>query len=530
MIRDIKFNKDAQEAILKGINTTVDAVKVTLGPKGNYVIISDVKGNPKVTKDGVTVVKSIELPDPYENIGASLIKEAADKTLSTVGDATTTSSILTQALIKNGLKRIEQGVNSVKLVKGITLGIDACLNYVKSQTKDIKDSEITSIATISANNDTEIGNLIGEAFEKIGREGVITIEDSQNLETSVKVINGLHFDRGYISPHFVTDYGKDVCILENPRILITDHKILRLKDLKDLLNYIVGENRPILFIAEDYDDEVLESLKYNKLQGTLKVCAIKAPSFGKYREELLEDIAIATEGTNISYESGMELSDVLLEHLGLCSKVIIDKNSTTIIGTNGDVTERIKLLKTQLQQVKDAPEMDGSFMIDFLNKRIAMLTGGIASIYVGGRTELELQERKDRIDDAVCATRAAIEEGIVPGGGIVLLNASKTLDLTINDPDIQAGIDAVKEALIAPINVLLENAGKGSDILDKITESVGYDLNKEEYVDMFKAGIIDPAKALTFTLKNSSSVACLFLATRCAIVPKFASTNDNLLI
>lgn len=522
MIRDIKFNQDAQESILKGIKTTVDAVKVTLGPKGNFVIINDLNNKPKVTKDGVTVVKSIELADPYENIGASLIKEAADKTLSTVGDATTTSSILTYAIINAGLKEIKQGRNPVKLIKGINLAIDSVLEYIKNQTKEIKDEDITSIATISANNDAEIGKLIGDAFKLIGREGVITLEESQSLDTTIKTINGLHFDKGYVSPHFITDAIKETCVLENPRILITDHKIIRLRDIKKLLEYVVMENRPIVLLAEEFDDEVLETLKYNKLQGTLKVCAVKAPSFGKYREALLEDIAISTNGTFISYDSGMELSDALPEHLGVCSKIIVEKNSTTIIGTPGNVDDRISLLKKQLQDVKDAPEMDGSFMIDFLNKRIAMLSGGIASIYVGGKTELELQERKDRIDDAICATRAAIESGILPGGGIVYYNASKKLEIPSDDPDIIAGFKVIKEALLEPIYILLENAGINPlDIVSNITESNGYNVNKEEFADMLQAGIIDPAKAVTFALTNSASVASLFLGTRCVIVPKF---------
>ena len=517
--KKLKFKLQARESILKGINTLADAVKVTLGPKGNCVVFNQ-GDKTKVTKDGVSVAKEVILEDPFENTGAMLIREASTTQLSSCGDGTTQSTVLAQAMINKCLKELHKSHNPVKLKKGIDIAIEEAICFIKENSKAINDDDIKNIATISANNDKTIGNLIAEAFNKIGRDGVITVEDSNTTSTSVKVVTGMQFDRGYMAQHFVTDVIKDTCVLENPYILITEHKVNRMKDIAFLLNQIVGENRSILLIAEDYDSEVLETLKLNKLSGKLKICAIKAPSFGDYRKQVLEDIAILTEGTNISYDSGLELYDVTMSHLGKCSKVIVTKDNTTIVGGSGDVTSRVKELKNQLERVKNTPELNGSFMIDFLNTRIARLAAGIATIYVGGTTELEMQEKKDRIDDAVCATKAAIEEGIVAGGGITYINAARFLmeNIADVDPDIDRGIRIVEESLYAPFDCIISNAGfKPKKLYSEITETVGFDANSEKLVNMFTAGIIDPLKASRLALENAASVAKLFLSTECVI-------------
>lgn len=520
--KKIKFKLSARESILKGINILADSVKVTLGPKGNCVILGDVDKQPRVTKDGVSVAKEIKLEDPFENAGAQLIKEAAVKTLNTVGDATTTSTILAQSLINLSMKEVKKGKNSIKIKKGIEFATHLVVNYIKDKTIEIKDSDIKNIATISANNDQEIGQLINDAFKKIGRDGIITIEDSTNSATSVDVINGMQFDRGYLSQHFVTNFVKDVCTLENPYILITEHKVNRMKDIAFILSQVASEGRSILIIAEDFDGEVLETLKVNKLDGRLKVCPIKAPSFGEYRHEVLNDIAILTGGTNISYDSGIELTDATTAMLGKCTKVNVTKTSTTLIGGNGqNINERVNKLKEELRKEQSSPN-SSDFLIKFLKERIAKLVGGIAVIYVGGTTEIEMNERKDRIDDAVSATKAAIEEGVVLGGGLTYYNASKFLsNYSDKDKDITLGIRIVEKALKEPFNVIVQNAGYNpKKLYNKLTKTVGFDANKEKFVDMYHSGIIDPAKASKLALENSSSVACLFLSTECVIVPQ----------
>jgi len=519
--KKIKFKLSARESILKGINILADSVKVTLGPKGNCVILGDVDKQPRVTKDGVSVAKEIKLEDPFENAGAQLIKEAAVKTLNTVGDATTTSTILAQSLINLSMKEVKKGKNSIKIKKGIEFATHLVVNYIKDKTIEIKDSDIKNIATISANNDQEIGQLISDAFQKIGRDGIITIEDSTNSSTSVDVINGMQFDRGYLSQHFVTNFVKDVCVLENPYILITEHKVNRMKDIAFILSQVAGEGKSILIIAEDFDGEVLETLKVNKLDGRLKVCPIKAPSFGEYRHEVLNDIATLTEGTNISYDSGIELTDVNMAMLGKCTKVNVTKTSTTLIGGNGNIEERVNKLKEELKTEQSSPN-SSDFLIKFLKERIAKLVGGIAVIYVGGTTEIEMNERKDRIDDAVSATKAAIEEGVVLGGGLTYYNASKFLsEYSDSDKEVTLGIRIVEKALQEPFNVIVQNAGYNPKRLySKLTETVGFDANEEKFVNMYQSGIIDPAKASKLALENSSSVACLFLSTECVIVPQ----------
>ena len=516
--KDLKFNKDARNSILKGINTLADAVKVTLGPRGNCVIIGSLDGSPRVTKDGVSVAKEIILDDPYENIGAQLIKEAAVKTLNTVGDATTTSTILAQAIVNGCQKALDKGVSPIEIKEGINTALKDVLSYIKDNTIDINDNDIKNIATISANNDEELGSLIGDAFNKIGRDGVITVEESSNETTKVEIINGMQFDRGYLAQHFVTDYVKDTCILENPYILITEHKMNRMNDLKFVLTQIAGEGRSILLIAEDFDDSVLEALKANKLSGTLKVCAIKAPSFGEYRKLILDDIAVLTGGTNISYDSGLELSDVTMNMLGSCGKVIVNKTTTTIVKGNGkieDINNRVANIKHELACVEADPSLNGSFLITLHKERIAKLTGGVAVIYVGGTTDLERSERKDRVDDAVAATKAAIEEGVVIGGGVTYYNAIG------NIADDSVGADILIQALATPIQLLIRSAGSDPDIvLPHIEDTCGFNAKTGALVNMYEEGIIDPAKAARLALENSVSIGNLFLSTQCVIVPK----------
>ena len=516
--KDLKFNKDARNSILKGINTLADAVKVTLGPRGNCVIIGSLDGSPRVTKDGVSVAKEIILDDPYENIGAQLIKEAAVKTLNTVGDATTTSTILAQAIVNGCQKALDKGVSPIEIKEGINTALKDVLSYIKDNTIDINDNDIKNIATISANNDEELGSLIGDAFNKIGRDGVITVEESSNETTKVEIINGMQFDRGYLAQHFVTDYVKDTCTLENPYILIIEHKMNRMNDLKFVLTQIAGEGRSILLIAEDFDDSVLEALKANKLSGTLKVCAIKAPSFGEYRKLILDDIAVLTGGTNISYDSGLELSDVTMNMLGSCSKVIVNKTTTTIVKGNGkieDINNRVANIKHELACVEADPSLNGSFLITLHKERIAKLTGGVAVIYVGGTTDLERSERKDRVDDAVAATKAAIEEGVVIGGGVTYYNAIG------NIADDSVGADILIQALATPIQLLIRSAGSDPDVvLPHIGDTCGFNAKTGALVNMYEEGIIDPAKAARLALENSVSVGNLFLSTQCVIVPK----------
>lgn len=519
--KKIKFNSEARELILNGINKLADAVKVTLGPKGNCVVIGNLDKAPKVTKDGVSVAKEVVLEDDFENVGAQLIREASVKTLNTVGDATTTSTVLAQKMINLGSEAITKGRNPVKLKTGVSKATSFVTEYIKEHTIPIKEFDIKNIASISANNDQSIGDIISSAFQQIGKDGIITVEESSNSQTSVNVINGMQFDRGYLSQHFVTNSIKDTCVLENPYILVTEHHINRMKDLAFILNQVAGEGRSLLIIAEDFDGEVLETLKINSLQGTIKVCPIKAPSFGEYRQAILEDIARLTTATNITYESSREIYDVSLKDLGSCDRVIVSKDSTIIVGGKGDVINRVRELKEELKRVKANPSLDGSFMIDFLGQRIAKLTGGIAVIYVGGTTEVEMNERRDRVEDAVAATKAAIEEGIVLGGGLTYYNAAKKLkSLRDSDKSINAGIRIVEKALVEPFNVIVRNAGYNPRrCLRKLTSTIGFDANKETFVDMYKSGIIDPAKASRLALENASSVTNLFLSTECVIVP-----------
>ena len=528
--KEIKFYNDAREAILKGINLLADAVKVTLGPKGRSVIITEPKEIPHVTKDGVTVAKSIKFADQYMDAGAQLIREAAIQTVKEVGDATTTATVLAQAFINNLYNCIHNGANPIKLKKGFDLAISDILVILKELSCKIEDKDIKHIATISANNDSKIGELISDAFNKVGRDGVITVEESSNSETTCNVVMGMQFDRGYEAPHFVTNEEKGECILEDPYIFITDHKIQLTRDLLNILEPLARERKSLLIIAQEYDSEVIENLKLNKLQGTLKCCAIKCPSMGEYRKEVLQDIAIVTDGTYLSYDSGLEVSDCSMDMLGRAKRVIITKDATTIVGGVGSqsiVDSRVEEIKNKLENIKDS-QMDGEFYRNFLKKRVAMLVGGICQIKVGGKTEIEMKETKDRIDDAVAACYAAIEEGIIMGGGLDFYRVGQKL--TVNfigidfyDKDIENGYFAAINVLPVIVKTIVENAGVDKDeVFTKIAtseKSIGFDANSEQYVDMYKAGIINPAKADRLAIEHAASVTDLFLTTDCIIVP-----------
>lgn len=517
--KTIHFGTSAKEKLLKGVNLVGDAVGCTLGPKGNCVIIADIDKKPIITKDGVTIAKYVETKDLTENAGAQLIKEAAIKQLSDIGDGTTTSIVMAQAMINESSKWINGHVHPIKLKEEIQYISKDILDKFKKFVFPIKDSDIINIATISANNDYSIGTLIAEAFSKVGRDGIINVEQSQNSETSIKVVDGMQFDKGYLSQHFVTDQNKDTCVLDNPYILITEHSIQRMKDIAFILNNVIAENRPILIIAEDYDDEVIETLKLNKLQNRLKCCLVKAPSFGEYRGQILDDIAILTNGFNVSYNSNLDLADTKLEYLGTCSKVIVSKTDTTIIGGKGDVKSRIDDIKAELERVKNTPELQGSFKIKFLEERIAKLSSGVCTIFVGGTTELELKEKRDRVDDAVCATKAAIEEGVICGGGLVFYNIYKMVKDDKSIPMYARKV--LLQGLIAPFNTIITNAGLDpKKLYNRLTDRVGFDASSEEFASLLDIGVIDPAKSQRLAFENAISVTNLFLSTYCTIVPE----------
>lgn len=518
--KELLFSKEAQEKVLEGINIVSDAVKVTYGPQGNCVIIGDIDKPLRVTKDGVSVAKEVEVDDLFKNIGVSLIKETASKTVAAVGDATTTSTILAQALCSS-IFSSSYKEKPLTLKREINNGLSKVLKYIDSLTRPLTDDDIINIATISANNDPELGKMIGEAFKTVGKDGVITVEESVNETTSVDVINGMRIDRGYLAPHFATDYVKDQCILENPLILITEHKINKISDLKDILVNCVDNSRSLLIIAEDYDDSVIETLKLNKLQGTLKVCPIKAPSFGEYRSMILGDIAVLTNGYNVSYDSGLEVWDINSSHLGNCSKVIVTKDHTTIIngaGSKENIDLRVQEIRNKLKDLESDPSKDGSYLITLNRERIAKLIGGIGCIYVGGITDLERGERKDRVEDAVFATRSALEEGIVCGGGLAYYMASKCLDRSVE------GENILYNVLRTPINLLAKSCDITIDesIESQFTEEVGLNAKTGTIVNMYETGIIDPAKCIKTALENAVSVALTFLSTKCVIVPKVA--------
>ncbi|MBN8567708.1 MAG: chaperonin GroEL [Flavobacteriales bacterium] len=522
MAKDIKFDIEARDGLKRGVDALANAVKVTLGPKGRNVTISKSFGGPTVTKDGVTVAKEVELKDALENMGAQMVKEVASKTNDLAGDGTTTATVLAQAIVKEGLKNVAAGANPMDLKRGIDKSVEAIVVELGKQAKEVGSSteKIKQVASISANNDEVIGELIATAFGKVGKEGVITVEEAKGTDTYVDVVEGMQFDRGYLSPYFVTNPEKMNVELENPFILLYDKKVSSLKELLPVLEPVAQSGKPLLIIAEDVDGEALSTLVVNKLRGALKIAAVKAPGFGDRRKAMLEDIAILTGGTVIAEESGYTLENATLQMLGTAEKVAIDKDNTTIVNGagNGD------LIKNRVNQIKAQMETTTSdYDREKLQERLAKLAGGVAVLYVGAASEVEMKEKKDRVDDALHATRAAVEEGIVAGGGVALLRAKAVLaNLNADNADEATGIQIVSRAVEAPLRTIVENAGlEGSVVVAKVAEGkgdFGYNAKSDEYVDMLKAGIIDPKKVTRVALENAASVAGMILTTECALV------------
>ncbi|MFT5249355.1 MAG: chaperonin GroEL [bacterium] len=522
MAKDIKFDIEARDSIKRGVNALADAVKVTLGPRGRNVIIGKSFGGPQITKDGVTVAKEIELEDPLENMGAQMVKEVASKTNDLAGDGTTTATVLAQAIVKEGLKNVAAGANPMDLKAGIDKAVAAITANLNKQAKKVSNSSgmIKQVASISANNDELIGNLISEAFGKVGKEGVITVEESKGTETYVDVVEGMQFDRGYLSPYFVTDSEKMQTEMENPMILLYDKKVSTMKDLLPILEPVAQQGKSLLIIAEDVDGEALATLVVNKLRGSLKIAAVKAPGFGDRRKAMLEDIAILTGGTVISEELGFTLENATLDMLGTAETVTIDKDNTTIVkgaGNKNDIKTRVNQIKAQIETTTSDYDKEK------LQERLAKLAGGVAVLYVGAASEVEMKEKKDRVDDALNATRAAVEEGIVAGGGVALVRAISVLEkLSADSIDEKTGINIVAKAIESPLRTIVENAGgEGSVVINKVLEgknNFGYDAKADKYVDMLEAGIIDPKKVTRVALENAASVAGMILTTECALV------------
>ncbi len=519
--KQLIFGDAARQAVLRGVIILTDAVKATLGPRGRNVVIDRKFGSPNVTKDGVTVAKEIELKDPFENMGAQLVREVASKTSDVAGDGTTTATVLAYAIYKEGLKYVSAGANSMDLKRGIDKAVEAVVEELKKISKPVVDKkEIAQVGTISANNDSSIGELIAEAMDKVGKDGVITVEEAKGMATTLDIVEGMQFDRGYISPYFITDPERLECILEDAFVLIHDKKISSMKDLLSILEQIARMGRPLLIIAEDVEGEALATLVVNKLRGVLQVCAVKAPGFGERRKAMLEDIAILTGGTVISEDIGLKLENVKIEDLGKAKKIIVDKDNTTIVEGAGDpqkIQARIKQIKVQID------ETTSDYDREKLQERLAKLAGGVARINVGAATEAEMKEKKARVEDALNATRAAVEEGIVPGGGVALLRCQKALkDLKLDNHDQKLGVEIVKKALEEPIKQIIANAGvEATLIVEKVKENkninYGYDAYAEKYVDMMEAGIIDPTKVTRTALQNAASVAGLMLTTEVLI-------------
>ncbi|WP_029038863.1 chaperonin GroEL [Salinimicrobium xinjiangense] len=522
MAKEIKFDIEARDGIKRGVDALANAVKVTLGPKGRNVIISKSFGAPVVTKDGVTVAKEIELEDALENMGAQMVKEVASKTNDIAGDGTTTATVLAQAIVKEGLKNVAAGANPMDLKRGIDKAVEALTANLKEQTQQVGDSseKIKQVASISANNDDKIGELIAQAFGKVGKEGVITVEEAKGTETHVDVVEGMQFDRGYLSPYFVTNSEKMTADLEDPYILIYDKKISSMKDLLPVLEPVAQSGKPLLIIAEDVDGEALATLVVNKLRGSLKIAAVKAPGFGDRRKAMLEDIAILTGGTVISEERGFTLENATMDMLGTAEKVAIDKDNTTVVNGAGDnqaIKDRVNQIKAQMESTTSDYDKEK------LQERLAKLAGGVAVLYVGAASEVEMKEKKDRVDDALHATRAAVEEGIVAGGGVALVRAKAVLaNLESVNADEATGIQIVSRAIESPLRTIVENAGgEGSVVINKVLEgkdNYGYDAKTDTYVDMMKAGIIDPKKVTRVALENAASVAGMILTTECSLV------------
>ncbi|MFV8225591.1 chaperonin GroEL [Christiangramia aquimixticola] len=522
MAKDIKFDIQARNGIKRGVDALANAVKVTLGPKGRNVIISKSFGAPTVTKDGVTVAKEIELEDALENMGAQMVKEVASKTNDLAGDGTTTATVLAQAIVKEGLKNVAAGANPMDLKRGIDKAVESLTEDLAKQTKEVGDSseKIKQVASISANNDDVIGDLIAQAFGKVGKEGVITVEEAKGTETYVDVVEGMQFDRGYLSPYFVTNSEKMTADLDDPYILLFDKKISSMKDLLPVLEPVAQSGKPLLIIAEDVDGEALATLVVNKLRGSLKIAAVKAPGFGDRRKAMLEDIAILTGGTVISEERGFTLENATIDMLGTAEKVAIDKDNTTIVngsGNNEDIQNRVNQIKAQIESTTSDYDKEK------LQERLAKLAGGVAVLYVGAASEVEMKEKKDRVDDALHATRAAVEEGIVAGGGVALVRAQAVLsNIKTENADEATGVQIVSKAIEAPLRTIVQNAGgEGSVVINKVLEGkgdYGYDAKTDTYVDMLKAGIIDPKKVTRVALENAASVAGMILTTECALI------------
>src|ERR1700754_1346547 len=519
--KEVRFSGDARQRMLRGVDILADAVKVTLGPKGRNVVLDKSFGAPRITKDGVTVAKEIELADKFENMGAQMVREVASKTNDIAGDGTTTATVLAQAIVREGVKSVAAGMNPMDLKRGIDLAVEAAVNDIKARAKKITGTdEVAQVGTISANGDKSIGKMIAEAMKRVGNEGVITVEEAKSLETELDVVEGMQFDRGYLSPYFITNADKMIAELDSPYILLFEKKLSGLQAMLPVLEAVVQSAKPLLIVAEDVEGEALATLVVNKLRGGLKIAAVKAPGFGDRRKAMLEDMAILTGGQLISDELGMKLESVTVNMLGRAGKVVIDKENTTIVKGSGkkkDIEARVGQIKAQIE------ETTSDYDREKLQERLAKLAGGVAVIRVGGATEVEVKEKKDRVEDALNATRAAVQEGIVPGGGVALLRAKKAVGRISNDnPDIQAGINIVLKALEAPVRQIAENAGvEGSIVVGKImenkSETYGFDAQNEDYVDMVAKGIIDPAKVVRAALQDASSVAGLLVTTEAMV-------------
>lgn len=521
MAKEIIFGLEARSSLKVGVDKLSNAVKVTLGPKGRNVIIDKKFGAPAISKDGVTVAKEIELKDPVENMGAQMVKEVASKTADVAGDGTTTATVLAQAIFNNGLKNVTAGANPMDLKRGIDKAVERVISHLRKQSKEVGDSseKIEQVATISANNDSSIGKLIAEAMSKVKKEGVITIEEAKGTETSVKVVEGMQFDRGYISPYFITDTDKMEAVYESPYILIYDKKISTMKDFLPILEKVVQTGKPLLIISEDVDGEALATLVVNKLRGSLKIVAVKAPGFGDRRKAMLEDIAVLTGGTVISEEQGYKLENADLSHLGRAEKISVDKDNTTIVSGQGEK----ELIKARINQIKSQMENTTSdYDREKLQERLAKLAGGVAVLYVGAASEVEMKEKKDRFDDALHATRAAVEEGIVPGGGVAYIRALSSLDNYEGDnEDETTGVAIVRRALEEPLRMIVENAGlEGSIVVQKVKEGkndYGFNARTEKYENLYESGVIDPTKVTRVALENAASIASMLLTTECVV-------------
>lgn len=519
--KEIIYNIQGRDSLKRGIDKLSDAVKVTLGPKGRNVVIEKKFGAPQISKDGVTVAKEIELPDSFENMGAQMVREVASKTSDNAGDGTTTATVLAQSIINVGLKNVTAGANPMDLKRGIDKAVESVIKSLKKQTRQIGDdyNKIEQVARVSSNNDSAIGKLIAEAMKKVKKEGVITVEEAKGIETSVEIVEGMQFDRGYISPYFVTNAEKMEGVLENPYILIHDKKISSMKDLLPVLESVVQTGKPLLILAEDVDGEALATLVVNKLRGSIKVVAVKAPGFGDRRKEMLEDIAVLTGGTVVTEERGFKLESTTLNMLGKAEKVTTDKENTTIVNGNGDkkaIQGRISQIKIQIENTTSDYDKEK------LQERLAKLSGGVAVLYIGAASEVEMKEKKDRVDDALSATRAAVEEGIIPGGGVAFIRAIKDLEkLEVENEDEKTGVEIIKRALEEPLRQIVTNAGlEGSVIVQKVIEGkgdFGFNAQTEKYENLFDAGVIDPTKVARIALENAASIAGMFLTTECVI-------------